>query len=116
MASPRLAIADLPAAVGTYLRAHADGDAASAAAVFTPQATVIDDGHTHRGAAAIAAWLTRSSSEYTYTTTFVGAEGELPGQCTVTQQLDGDFPGSSVRLRYRFLLDGGLISHLEIAP
>ncbi|WP_234319761.1 hypothetical protein [Streptomyces sp. KE1] len=35
---------------------------------------------------------------------------------TVTQHLKGDFPGGTVDLHYRFTLDQGLISRLDIAP
>jgi hypothetical protein len=34
----------------------------------------------------------------------------------VTNHLEGDFPGGVVDLRYRFVLAGGLIAELEIAP
>ncbi|MGV9659517.1 hypothetical protein ACWDR5_21455 [Streptomyces koyangensis] len=52
----------------------------------------------------------------TYTTTLVGAEREGAGRCTVTQHLEGDFPGGTVDLHYRFTLDQGLISRLDISP
>ncbi|MGW2267383.1 hypothetical protein [Streptomyces koyangensis] len=52
----------------------------------------------------------------TYTTTLVGAEREGAGRCTVTQHLEGDFPGGTVDPHYRFTLDQGLISRLDIAP
>lgn len=35
---------------------------------------------------------------------------------TVTARVTGTFPGSPVRLRFRFTVIGELISHLEIAP
>jgi hypothetical protein len=34
----------------------------------------------------------------------------------VTAELEGDFPGSPVVLKFRFTLRAGLISALEIAP
>ncbi|MGW1460682.1 hypothetical protein ACWG43_26440 [Streptomyces albidoflavus] len=51
-----------------------------------------------------------------YTTTLVGAEREGDDRCTVHQHLEGDFPGGTVDLHYRFPLDQGLISRLDIAP
>lgn len=114
--SEDLATIDVPDAVRRYLRAHTAGDLSGAAATFTPDATVTDDGGTHRGRSAITEWLGRTSGEYSYTTTLVGAEREGGDRCTVTQHLEGDFPGGTVDLHYRFTLDQGLISRLNIAP
>ncbi|GAA1695745.1 nuclear transport factor 2 family protein [Streptomyces yatensis] len=107
---------DLPDVVKRYLKAHNEHDLPAASAALTPDATVIDDGRTYEGIPAIERWLDRATSEYTYTTTLIGAEQDGPDRYTVTQRLEGDFPGGTVDLRYRFLLDQGLISHLTIAP
>lgn len=110
-------VADLPEVVRRYLRAHDARDVATAAATLAPEATVTDDGRTYQGPAAIAHWLERTASEYTYTTTPVGAERPGPGRYTVVQHLEGDFPGGRVDLRFRFVLDAdGRISRLDIAP
>jgi hypothetical protein len=110
-------VADLPEVVGRYLRAHDVRDIATATAALAPEATVTDDGRTYQGPAAIGRWLERTSSQYTYTTTPVGAERHGPDRYTVVQRLEGDFPGGTVDLRYRFVLDEhGRISQLAIAP
>ncbi|MER5933940.1 nuclear transport factor 2 family protein [Streptomyces sp. NPDC002054] len=112
-----LALTDLPEVVGRYLRAHDTHDIPVAAAAIAPAATVTDDGHTYRGSAAIRGWLEQTTTQYTYTTTPLGAVCDGPDQYTVTQHLEGDFPGGSVDLRYRFDLDeNGLIGRLVIAP
>ncbi|WP_405577294.1 nuclear transport factor 2 family protein [Streptomyces sp. NBC_01190] len=108
--------ADLPEVVQRYLKAHNERDTAGASATLTEGATVVDDGRTYEGIPAIEQWLDRAASEYTYTTTFLGAACDGPDRCTVTQRLEGDFPGGVVDLHYRFTLDQGLISHLVIAP
>ncbi|OPF81123.1 DUF4440 domain-containing protein [Streptomyces antioxidans] len=108
--------ADLPDTVKRYLKAHNERDVATASATLAPDATVVDDGGVYEGIPAIEQWLARATSEFTYTTTFLGAEREGPDRCTVTQRLEGDFPGGTVDLRYRFTLHQGLISHLTIAP
>lgn len=59
----------LPGVVQAYLDAHARGDVPAAAECFTPAAVVVDDGSTYRGREEIRGWLSRSSAEYTYTTT-----------------------------------------------
>lgn len=114
--SGRIDVADLPDVVQRYLHAHNTHDAPAATATLSPEATVTDDGRTYQGITAIDEWLRRATSEYTYTTTLVGAEREGPDRYTVVQHLEGDFPGGTVDLRYRFTLDRGVISQLVIAP
>ncbi|MGW2034658.1 nuclear transport factor 2 family protein [Streptomyces sp. NPDC001811] len=106
----------LPEVIRRYLAVHNAGEASASAALMTPGAQVIDDGKTYDGLPAIEGWLDRAASEYTYTTTYLGAARSGPDRWTVTQRLDGDFPGGTVDLRYDFVLDGGLISRLVIAP
>ncbi|MER8187266.1 nuclear transport factor 2 family protein [Kitasatospora sp. NPDC094015] len=110
-------IADLPEVVTRYLGAHDAKDVATAVASLAPEATVTDDGRTYRDPAAIRSWLEQTSTEYTYTTTLIGAERDGPDQYTVVQHLEGDFPGGQVDLRYRFALDRHQrITRLAIAP
>ena len=107
---------DLPEVIRGYLTVHNAGKGAAAAALMTPDAQVTDDGRTYAGLPEIERWLDRAASEYTYTTTYVGAEQHSPERWTITQRLDGDFPGGTVELRYAFTLDGDLISRLVIEP
>ncbi|MCX5097061.1 nuclear transport factor 2 family protein [Streptomyces sp. NBC_00365] len=106
----------LPEVIRRYLTAHNAGDASASAALMTPDAEVTDDGRTYAGLPAIERWLNRAASEYTYTTTYLGATQDGPDRWTAIQRLDGDFPGGTVDLRYDFTLDGGSISRLVIAP
>jgi hypothetical protein len=107
---------DLPGPVLRYLDAHNAGDAAACAALMAPDVQVTDDGRTYDGPAAVEAWLGRATSEYTYTTRYLGAVQDGPDRWTVTQRLDGDFPGNTVDLRYAFTLAGDLVRRLVIAP
>ncbi|MFJ3494382.1 nuclear transport factor 2 family protein [Streptomyces sp. NPDC086091] len=112
-----LALADLPEVVGRYLRAHDARDTEAALATLAPGASITDEGRTHTGATGVRAWLERAGGAYTYTTTPVRAEREGRDRCTVVQHLEGDFPGGTVDLRFRFALDEhGLIRDLVIAP
>ncbi len=77
---------DLPTAIATYLAAHDARDVATA------------------------------SSEYTYTTEYVGATAIGEAGFDVVQHLEGDFPGGVADLHFRFTLDRGLISRLVIEP
>ncbi len=105
---------NLPEPIAAYFRADRQ-DAQAVARCFSKDGLVMDEGHTHSGLAAIEAWKTDSTSRYAYT-----AEPhtvETRGRSyIVTSQLSGDFPGSPLDLRYRFVLEHGKIASLEIAP
>ena len=112
----RIDITDLPAAVRQFLTALDARDTTAAAGLLTPRASVTDEGHTHTGIPAITDWIANAASEFTYTTTPVAAERTGTRRFTLTQHLEGDFPGGSAYLDYRFTLEGPLISSLVIAP
>ncbi|MFW6774260.1 nuclear transport factor 2 family protein [Nocardioides sp. CPCC 205120] len=108
----------LPEAVHAYLSGY-DGetrDVERAAATFGPSAVVVDDGSTYTGLDEIRTWLARSSSEYRFTTTYVGQERLGDDEWRVLAHLEGDFPGGTVDLGYRFTLQDGRIAALTIAP
>jgi hypothetical protein len=107
---------DLPAVVLRYQDAHDRHDADGALATFAPDAIVTDDGHTYRGRVEIRDWLSRASVEFTYTRTVIDTIQLDDGTWLVTNHLEGDFPGGVVDLRYRFVVSGGLLSKLDIAP
>ena len=109
-------MSQLPTVVAEYQEAHDRRDVETALAAFTPDATVQDDGHEYRGTDEIRDWLARASTQFTYTRSLLGAEAIDASSWVVTNRLEGDFPGGVVDLRYRFVLTGGLISELEIAP
>ncbi|MGP8304466.1 nuclear transport factor 2 family protein [Streptomyces inhibens] len=106
----------LPEVITRYLDAHRAHDTASALSAFHPDATVTDEGKTHRGAPAIETWLTRSASEYTYTIELTGAQKVDTDHYIATHHLEGNFPGGVVDLHYRFALSDGLIENLVIEP
>ncbi|MFF2513454.1 nuclear transport factor 2 family protein [Streptomyces sp. NPDC058086] len=106
----------LPEVITRYLTAHRAHDTAVAIATFIQDATVIDDGNTYQGTAAIERWLNRSATEFTYTIDLTGAERTDARHYTATHHLEGDFPGGTVDLRYRFTLRGDLVERLVIEP
>ena len=111
--------AALPAVVTEYMDAH---DAArqdpsrhaDAAACFTADAVVMDDGTTYAGREDISRWIRDSSSEFEYTSTRVGQQIQ-GGQVDVQVRLVGNFPGGTVTLRYSFTVADGGIRALVIA-
>jgi ketosteroid isomerase-like protein len=107
---------ELPATITTYLIAHQARDAETAIVAFADDAVVTDEGRDYRGHEEINAWLTGSSSAYTYTTEFTRATKREPAQVDVVQHLEGDFPGGTADLHFRFTTDAALISRLVIEP
>ena len=105
---------NLPKPIAAYFTADkGDGDAVSRC--FTEDAVVKDEGHTHRGRAAIKTWKTDASAKYDYTSHPIACE-EKDGKTIVTSHLAGNFPGSPVDLRFFFTLGGNKIASLEIIP
>ena len=105
---------NLPKPIAAYFTADSgDGDAVSRC--FTEDAVVQDEGHTHKGRAAIKAWKTDASAKYEYTSEPFACE-EKDGKTIITSHLVGNFPGSPVDLRFFFKLEGDKIASLEIIP
>ena len=105
---------NLPKPVVAYFTAD-KGDGEAVSQCFTDNAVVKDEGHTHKGRAAIKAWKTNTSAKYQYTCEPLACE-ERDGKTVVTSHLVGNFPGSPVDLRYFFRLEGDKIASLEVLP
>ena len=105
---------NLPKPVAAYFTAD-KGDGEAVSQCFTENAVVKDEGHTHKGRAAIKAWKTEASAKYKYTCEPLACE-EKEGKTVVTSQLVGNFPGSPVDLRFFFKLEGDKIASLEVVP
>jgi hypothetical protein len=113
-AKPATKSLNLPRPLAAYFAAdRGDGEAVSQC--FTDNAVVKDEGHTHRGRAAIKAWKTDASAKYEYTSEPFACE-EKDGKTVVTSHLVGNFPGSPVDLRFFFKVKGDKIASLEIMP
>jgi hypothetical protein len=105
---------NLPAPIAAYFAADMrNGEATER--YFTKEAVVRDEGRTHSGHAAIAAWKLDASTKYSYTSEPVGLEETSSGYVVISR-VTGNFPGSPVDLRYAFRLERGKIAFLEIAP
>jgi hypothetical protein len=75
---------------------------------------VIDEGRTRRGADEIRAWRENVATAYEYTTELRGVTASGDGMYVARVHLEGNFPGGTVDLRYRFTIDAGAIRALEI--
>ncbi|OOC53956.1 MULTISPECIES: nuclear transport factor 2 family protein [Nocardiopsis] len=106
----------LPGTVMAYLTAHNARDAATAASFFATDATVVDDGRTHKGIGAITRWAKEAGNAFAYTAVPVRAETGGEDRYTVVQHLEGDFPGGEIDLRHHFTLREECIARLVIEP
>ena len=102
---------ELPAPVATYLTTPKG--LLSLEAVFTGEAVVHDDGHTHIGIDAIASWTNEVASAFTFTRTVISAIVQ-PNAAIVGVLVTGNFPGSPVDLHHHFSLTDGRITALTI--
>ena len=105
---------DLDAPIRSYFEATNAHQADAVAALFTSDALVHDEAADHRGREAIRDWAEGTYRKYGVALTPLGAESD--GEATVvTADVSGTFPGSPIRLPFRFVTDGDLISELRIA-
>lgn len=103
----------MPPAIARYVAAANAHDGAAAAACFTTDGLVHDEGHDHHGRAAIAAWKAEVTAKYA--PVMVPTASHAAGQdVTVTARVSGTFPGSPVTLSYRFTVRDGLIAGLRV--
>ena len=108
--------ANLPNVVNRYFELDADRDVDAIVALFSDDATVIDEGEARHGIDAIRSWQTGAASEYQYTTTITDSEALGENRYRVTARLEGNFPGGKDDLNYDFNVDGERVSRLRIAP
>ena len=107
---------ELPSPIQSYFSAKGT-DAETAAACFTDDAVVFDNGEDleMKGIAAISSWLSRTNTSYKLTSEVRSAE-ERDGAYVLDVVLSGDFPGSPYQFEYRFKLSGEKIQELAIDP
>jgi hypothetical protein len=103
----------LPEPIAGYFAADRNADHGSITRYFSEAAIVVDEGKSHVGHEAIQTWMAESVAKFTYVAEPFEVATQA-GQTVVTAHLEGNFPGSPVDLRYRFMLDGDQITRLEI--
>jgi hypothetical protein len=113
MSNTAIAAADV---IRRYFELDADRDIDSILALFSDDATVVDEGQTRHGAAEIRAWQVGPASRYTYTTQVLDTVAVNPDRYVVTGRLTGNFPGGTAELKWDFTVAGGRIGRLVIAP
>ena len=106
---------ELPNPIAAYFAADQAGDPQAVSRCFAADAIVRDEGAAHVGRDAIRDWKARASARFSYRVTPL-AMGRDAGRIVVSGQVEGDFPGSPVVLRYGFDLADGEIARLDITP
>jgi uncharacterized protein (TIGR02246 family) len=106
----------VPDVITRYFEADARRDVDAVVALFSDDAVVVDEGETWRGISEIRAWRQGPASRYQYTTEVVDTKRAGEDQYLVTGRLEGNFPGGTAELAWRFTLAGDRIRHLHIAP
>lgn len=104
---------DLPSPIAAYMAASARLDADAILAPFAAEAVVRDERRTHKGRAAIRAWIVEAAlgSAAVPTPLALARDGDVH---VVTAEVTGSFPGSPITLAFRFTLAGDEIAALEI--
>jgi len=105
-----------PHVINRYFAAQSARDFDTLLTLFADDAVVFDEDQTWSGTDGIRAWRTNAASVYEYTTELVGVEAAGDGQYLARVHLEGNFPGGTVDLQYRFTIEGESIRRLEIAP
>lgn len=103
----------LPPPIQAYFTADTNEDVPALTETFAPDAVVRDEGGSHAGRAAIAAWWRAAKDKYRYVAAPLDADAQ-GDTIRVRAQVTGDFPGSPAILTFAFRLTDRAIAELEI--
>jgi hypothetical protein len=104
---------DLPGVAHEYFAAANSLNIDRTAALFAEEACVTDEGKSIYGREAIHEWIARTMREFSVTATPEHVDVH-DGVVAVTALVRGRFPGSPVRLTFRFTVADDRIAGLEI--
>ena len=103
----------LPAVIESYFEAANQFDAVAAAACFTSDARVCDNGREFIGTAAIERLMSESNEvQPQITVTSARVNGAI---ANIVGTIEGNFPESPVELEFEFQLQAGKISQLTVS-
>ncbi len=106
---------DLPPAIRSYFSGKNARDFVKAASGFSSSAVVKDESRDHKGTDAIRTWIAETTARYDDRAEVRAASSD-GDDVEVSAEVSGNFPGSPIVLRFKFTLDDGRISRLEISP
>ena len=106
----------LPPQIASYFLAKDSGDAASLDLCLAPDVIVRDPGENTevRGRAEVKAWILQTHKKFTLSTKITDSRLDAD-VITVDTLVSGDFPGSPLPFAYRFSLEKGKITSIDIA-
>lgn len=104
---------NLPAPVKTFFDADKRPLDTAPLGAFATDAVVEDEGRTHAGHTAIAAWWHAAKAQYQHTAEPCEIREEQD-RTLVRAKVTGQFPGSPALLTFAFRLVGGRIADLRI--
>ena len=105
---------ELDSTIARLIEASNARDLDRAVGCFASDATVEDEGRTHRGVEEVRAWTRETEERFVYTFEPNAAESR-GGHTVVTGTLAGNFPGSPVELKCDFTLAGDAITSFRIS-
>lgn len=105
---------DLPKVIQELVKAQNSADSAAYANLFTETAQVFDEAKTHKGRAAIKAWVAQTTKEYNTIMKPLDFEGTADEGFLKTE-VSGTFPGSPLIFTYNFVFEGEQIQSLAIS-
>lgn len=100
--------------INTYVESMNAQDAKRFAGLFTADAEVQDEGHTHRGLAEIEAWIGEAWRKYQPHLAPRSVSGEAPN-LVLSAEVSGNFDGSPVVLQHHIQVEGDKIAKLHIS-
>jgi len=105
----------IPDIIDAYIQASNSRDADRFGSLFSEDAIVHDEGQEYRGVVAIRKWLASTVKKYVFTLTPIDLSLEKR-ETVLSVKMEGDFPGSPLSARFRFVLREGRIARLDILP
>ena len=103
-----------PNVITRYFEADDRRDVEGVVELFTDDAEVVDEAQTWRGTERVRAWRKGPASKYEYRTTIFETTQLGPVEFVLNGRLEGDFPGGTADLTWRFTLSGDRIKALRI--
>jgi hypothetical protein len=105
-----------PEILSRYFSAVERCDLAVLDTCFSDDATLTDDGRTYHGRAEIVAWRQAAGPAYEFIVEVLDWEQAEDGTYVVDTTIASTVSGEPVGLKFRFALQGRLISNLQISP
>jgi hypothetical protein len=104
-----------PDVIGGYFEADARRDTDALVGLFVQDAVVLDEDETWRGLDEIRAWREGPVAQYEYTTEVFDTTAAGEHEYLVTGRLEGNFPGGTADVTWRFTIVGDRIARLHIS-